>query len=234
MLHQLLEKHGHPFPFIIDLKNITQVPQAATLFRFKRDSVLFEPTQDVTMGTTISGMSVADLCNQLISNKITISLITFELLQGDEEAFAKILNGHVDYYMEDGSFVSNPVIPLPVYHLDKKVRWSEGIFPINDALSVKINVPPQCEVRMYMFPIELKEEAVEKPGFTPVDKDTEGIITIISRELAIDRCMALTGLTEIGLVNLLSYPTGIDRVDKAIQKDVGWGNVIKILKEIWS
>ncbi len=60
-----------------------------------------------------------------------------------------------------------------------------------------------------------------------VNIDDYNMVKLIQRELSITEQSAATFLFEVGLVNILKYPTNIDRIDNVLCKHESLVNQIK-------
>ena len=65
-----------------------------------------------------------------------------------------------------------------------------------------------------------------------VNMDEYANIQIVMQATGKDEPASVTALMEIGLYNILNYPTGIKKVDD-ILKENQWQEVVKRMKEMW-
>lgn len=63
-----------------------------------------------------------------------------------------------------------------------------------------------------------------------IDNDTKSILDLIQRTTKFDRKKSMIFLTEIGLISIISYPTGIPRIDNVLEK---YPDMVSAIKRVW-
>jgi hypothetical protein len=254
MLHELLEKYTSQFPLIVDIKNIGVNSISVPIF----DAAWAADHGQVAITTPVKSISYKDICHQINQGLSKFNLVTFELVSGDKAKFKEKLAGEMIYDDKGKIKVNIPVVPVPVIEHSDNLRYFLCEFILHPGKSqYKIDIPGGCQVRISLYPVDItpkeiesiKKESAEAPVSTTqfdsfentyrcpimLDVDTFGIIGIISDGLQCSMEKAMVALTEIGLLNMLAYPTGNESEKlKEILGGEKWKPILEKLKAVWS
>jgi len=251
MLHELLDKYTNGVPLVVDIKNIGVKSISVPIF----NAAWAADHGQVAITTPVKSIQYKDICHQINQGLSKFNLVTFELISGDSATFKEKLIGEMIYEDKGKVKINIPVVPTPVVDHKDNMRYFLCEFILHPGKSqYNIDIPGGCQVRISLYPVDITPEEIEvikkESSAAPLNTDTEdglkyrhpilldtdtfGIVGIIADGLQCSMEEAMVGLTEIGLLNMVTFPTGneSERLKEVLGSDK-WTPILEKLKAVW-